>query len=141
MGTVQIMWKEIGIGLLGLYILRNILDVYMVKKYKKIVSLFGKIETNQLKAKAEKHLKLCDFFSIGPWNKQIYFIYNGLCWLLSSISLIENNDRRFLEYLEMVKKEKEFEIKPFALFLYYRSKDDAVRAKHRHFSRRAKSCC
>lgn len=129
-GVVQIMWKEIGIGFLILYVFRNILDIYMVKKYKKIVKMYGTIEINQLKLKAEKHLKLCDFFSVGPWNKQIYLIYNGLCWLLASISFSEDNEREFLEYLGRVKKENEYEMKSFVLFLYYRSKNEDNQAKY-----------
>ena len=90
-GTVQIMWKEIGIGFIVLYVLRKLLDVYMIKKYEKLLTLFGVIEMDTLKLKAEEHLKLCDFFSVGPWNKSIYWTYNGLCWLLATISFVENN--------------------------------------------------
>ena len=42
-GTVQIMWKEIGIGFIVLYVLRKLLDVYMIKKYEKLLTLFGVI--------------------------------------------------------------------------------------------------
>lgn len=124
MGMIQIMWKEIGIGFLVLYVLRSMLDIYMIKKYEKIERSYGMVDLNILKSQAKRHLKLCDFFSVGPWNKKIYAIYNGLCWLMSSISLLENNEADFLTYLNMIKKEQEFEIKAFALSLYYRSKKD-----------------
>ena len=127
-GTVQIMWKEIGIGFIVLYVLRKLLDVYMIKKYEKLLTLFGVIEMDTLKLKAEKHLKLCDFFSVGPWNKSIYWTYNGLCWLLATISFVENNENDFLAYLGNIKKEQEFEMKSFALSLYYRSKGDITQA-------------
>ena len=78
-GTVQIMWKEIIVGFIILYLLRIVLDVYMIKKYEKLLKLFGVIEMDTLKLEAEKHLKLCNFFSVGPWNKAIYWTYNGLC--------------------------------------------------------------
>ena len=35
-GTVQIMWKEIIVGFIILYLLRGVLDVYMIKKYEKL---------------------------------------------------------------------------------------------------------
>lgn len=129
-GVVQIMWKEIGIGCLMLYVFRNMLDIYMIKKYKKITKLYGIVEADQLKLKIEKHLKLCNLFSVGPWNKNIYFIYNGLCWMMSSINLVEGKELEFLKYLEKVKKENEFEMKPFALFLFYRSKKNVEKAKY-----------
>ena len=62
-GTVQIMWKEIIVGFIILYLLRGVLDVYMIKKYEKLLKLFGVIEMDTLKLEAEKHLKLCKFFS------------------------------------------------------------------------------
>ena len=64
-GTVQIMWKEIIVGFIILYLLRGVLDVYMIKKYEKLLKLFGVIEMDTLKLEAEKHLKLCNFFSVG----------------------------------------------------------------------------
>ena len=63
-GTVQIMWKEIIVGFIILYLL-GVLDVYMIKKYEKLLKLFGVIEMDTLKLEAEKHLKLCNFFSVG----------------------------------------------------------------------------
>ena len=68
-GTVQIMWKEIIVGFIILYLLRGVLDVYMIKKYEKLLKLFGVIEMDTLKLEAEKHLKLCNFFSVGTWNR------------------------------------------------------------------------
>lgn len=133
-GVVQIMWKEMGIGLsvflIVMYVFRNILDIYMIKTYKKIIEMYGKVEMETLKVKAKKHLKLCNYFSVGPWNKQIYLAYNGLCWLLASINLLEENEGEFLAYLKMIKKENEFEMKSFALSLYYRSKKDNNQAKY-----------
>lgn len=127
---VQIMWKEIVIEFLILYVFCKMLDIYMIKKYKKILKLYGIVEMDQLKRMAEKHLKFCNLFSVGPWNKIIYMIYNGLCWLLASIYYIEDNEYEFLRYLEKVKKENEFEMKSFVLFLYYRSKNDIVQAEY-----------
>lgn len=47
-GTVQIMWKEIIVGFIILYLLRGVLDVYMIKKYEKLLKLFGVIEMVRL---------------------------------------------------------------------------------------------
>ena len=49
MNTVQIMWKEIGIGLILLYLLRVVLDLYMLNKYKKLVALHGTISAEAFK--------------------------------------------------------------------------------------------
>lgn len=129
-GVTQIMWKEIGIGLIIVYVLRNILDIYMVNTYKKYVQMYERGEFETLKVKAKKHMKLCNFFSVGPWNKQIYLTYNSLCWLLASMSLVENNECEFLSYLNKVKKENEFEMKAFVLSLYYRSKNNIEQTKY-----------
>lgn len=123
MGEVQIMWKEIGIGLLILYIFRIVLDIYIIEKYKRLVNMCKTVELDIVRLKAYKHLRLCDVFSVGPWNKKIYLIYNGLCWLLATISMVEDNESDFLMYLNKVKKEKEFEMKSFVLSLYFRSKN------------------
>lgn len=132
MEVTQVMWKEIAIGLIILYMLRNVLDFYIIKQYQKIVEQYGKVNVETIKEKSIKHLKLCNLFSVGPWNKQIYLAYNGLCWLLASIYLLENNEHEFLSYLNMIKKEHEFEMKPFALSLYYRSKKDDEQAKYHY---------
>lgn len=126
------MWKEIGIGLIMLCILRSLLDVYMVKKYNKIVRQYGSISTDLLKKEACKHLVLCEHFAVGPFNKNIYLIYNGLCWLLASICLMEDNEKEFLNHLNRVRREREFELKPFALALFYFSKNDNLKAEEWH---------
>ena len=117
---VQIMWKEIIVGFMLLFIFRWLLNVYMINTYNKMARLFGKtnnVET--LKKRMKKHRKLCDFFSIGPWNQEIYAIYNGLCWMLASLELLEGREDQFLQYVNSIKKGKEYEIKPFAFALYY----------------------
>ena len=124
------MWKEIIVGFIILYLLRGVLDVYMIKNNEKLLKLFGVIEMDTLKLEAEKHLKLCNFFSVGPWNKAIYWTYNGLCWLLATISYVEDDEYDFLAYLGKVKNEQEFEMKSFVLALYYRSKKDFNQARH-----------
>lgn len=122
MNTVQIMWKEIGIGLILLYLLRVVLDLYMLNKYKKLVALHGTISAEAFQTRAQKHLKLCGFFAVGPWNKQIYAAYNGICWLLAMDALQEGLEEVFLTWLSKVRKEEEFEAKAFTLSLYFRAK-------------------
>lgn len=63
---VQIMWKEIVIEFLILYVFFKMLYIYMIKKYKKILKLYGIVEMDQLKRMAEKHLKFCNLFTVGP---------------------------------------------------------------------------
>lgn len=123
MGIEQIMWKEIGAGLLVIYLVRCTFDLYMVYKYKCIINQYKKSASSIWKLKAIKHLKLCNVFAVGPWNKHIYKVYNGLCWFLASVAYDEGKENDFLKYLDCVKNEKEFEMKPFVLALYYRSKE------------------
>lgn len=123
-GPIEIMWKEIGIGILILFLLRSLLDIYMIKSYEKLIGTYGIIEKENVKIKAKKLLKLYNVFSVGPWNKQMYLAYNGTCWLLASMCLIESDESGFIDYLNKVKKQDRFEMKPFALSLYYRSREN-----------------
>ena len=88
----------------------------IIKKYEKLLKLFGVIEMDTLKLEAEKHLKLCNFFSVGPWNKAIYWTYNGLCWLLATISYVEDDEYDLIEagLLEELGDSKEFSYQVFA---------------------------
>lgn len=122
-GEVRIMWKAIIIEFVVLYIVSNIICFYIIKKYQKIVTMYNNNEElNKIRLEAEKLLDLSYFFAVGPWNKKMYLLYNGLCWLLATICYMEKDERGFLIYLERVKKEKEFELKSFVLTLYYRAK-------------------
>ena len=67
-GTVQIMWKEIIVGFIILYLLRGVLDVYMIKKYEKLLKLFGVIEMDTLKLEAEKHGLHIEYDSRIGWS-------------------------------------------------------------------------
>lgn len=127
---VQIMWKEIIVGLILLFICRWLLNVYIITTYNKITRMFGTTDNiEKLKRRMKKLRKLCDFFSVGPWNQEMYTIYNGLCWLLASIELLEGREIQFLQYVNSIKKGKEYEIKPFAFSLYYRSRNNLSLAK------------
>lgn len=120
--NVQIMWKEIAIILIILYLIRCLTDLYIIKEYKKILNSFFADEWRGLEQKIEKHQKLCNIFSNGPFNKKIRFIYNTLCVVLASIKYIDGNEPEFLYHLKRIKKENEFEMKSFVLALYFHSK-------------------
>ena len=67
-GTVQIMWKEIIVGFIILYLLRGVLDVYMIKKYEKLLKLFGVIEISQLGRGIRLYIgHIMDF--VGYWQQ------------------------------------------------------------------------
>lgn len=68
--NVQIMWKEIAIILIILYLIRCLTDLYIIKEYKKILNSFFADEWRGLEQKIEKHQKLCNIFSNGPFNKK-----------------------------------------------------------------------
>ncbi|MGN8964457.1 hypothetical protein ACTM9K_16970 [Bariatricus sp. HCP3S3_E12] len=42
--------------------------------------------------------------------------------MLASLELLEGREDQFLQYVNSIKKGKEYEIKPFAFALYYRSR-------------------
>ena len=116
---VQIMWKEIAVGLLVLYVIRLLIDLYIKTEYKQFNNLFYSHDWNGLDVKIRKHQRICDVFSKGPWNKNVCLMYNGLCVALASMALINNDVVDFLNQLHYIKNEDNFEIKHFILALYY----------------------
>ena len=127
--NIYIMWKEIGVMLLVVALIRLSIDIYIVKIYKKICKKFYSKAWNGLDGEIKKHRKLCNVFSVGPWNKNIRLMYNGCCVALASIALIKNDEVEFVNQLNLVKKETDFEMKSFMLALYYCSKQDEITAK------------
>lgn len=127
------MWREIVFILLFIYIFRFFTDIYIITVYKKIYNKFYSNNWIGLEMKIKKHQKLCSVFTKGPFNKKIRLIYNGLCMILSSIALIEKNDLTFITELDKIKKEEEFELKPFILALYFHSKNDLQRAMNFYY--------
>ncbi|MEE0883944.1 MAG: hypothetical protein U0L59_01800 [Faecalimonas sp.] len=126
--NVQIMWKEIVLIFLFIYIIRFFTDIYIIIVYKNIYNRFYAHDWFGLEKKVKKHQNLCSVFLSGPFNKKIRLIYNGLCMILSSIALIDENDCVFITEIDNIKKDEEFELKPFVLALYYRSKNDLTTA-------------
>lgn len=124
--NIKIMWKEIVIILLILYSVRLAIDIYIKIIYNKIIEKFYTYNWDGLEEKVEKHRKICNVFSNGRWNKNVRLIYNGLCVVISSMAFLRGDDSEFINQLSCVKDEVNFEIKPFMLALYYRSRNDEV---------------
>lgn len=122
--NIQIMWKEIVFIFLFIYVIRFFTDMYIILGYKNINKNFYNQTWVGLKKKIRKHRKICSVFSGGTFNKKIRAIYNGLCMILSSMALINKKESEFISELDNVKKDIEFELKPFVLALYFRSKND-----------------
>ena len=129
---VIIMWKEIFIMLLGVYLIRCLTDVYMIKTYNSILKLFKNNEYKEAKEKAIKNYKIYNHFSIGPFNKGIYKMHDNICYMIASVYYIENNERQFLYYLEKIKKEKEFGTHYFIRSLYFYSYNNHKLANHNY---------
>lgn len=123
--NTQIMWKEIAIILLVMYIARFVIDIYIKTVYNKINNDFYLNKWDGLEEKIRKHLKICNIFSIGPFNQKVCLMYNGLCIALASMALL-NDEEAFVNRLWIIKREEAFEMKPFMLALYYLSKQDEV---------------
>ena len=58
--NVQIMWKEIAIILLIVYITRFAIDIYIKTIYNKIYNQFYSYTWNGLEEKIKKHQKICN---------------------------------------------------------------------------------
>lgn len=129
---VQIMWKEIAIIFLLIFLLRCMTDVYIITIYKRINSSFYLGEWDGLEEKILRHRKICNVFSDGPFNKNIRVRYNGLCMALASMRLMQGDEADFLQQLNYVKKEEEYEMKAFILALYYRSKEQHEEAEKQY---------
>lgn len=127
--AVNIMWKEIGAILIIVYMGRIFINMYIKNGYNRINKKFYTNNWNGLEEEIERYKKICKVFSNGPWNKNMRLIYNGLCVASASISLIRHNEVGFVECLNEVKKEVDFEMKPFLLALYYRYKQQDDVAK------------
>ena len=123
-GKTTIMWKEIALFFLCLYLIRFALDLYMIKRFQKIAAAFKNptAELSSVKDKALRHRKLCDWFSSGPWNKGICSIYNGLCCIAASIELLEGNETAFLLHMNETKRDQLYSPKFFMLAIYHRTK-------------------
>lgn len=130
---IQIMWKEIATILLVVYIIRLAIDLYIRTVYKKICDQFYSNIWDGLEEKIRKHLNICNVFSNGPLNKNVRRMYNGLCMALASILLVNNNEVAFVNQLHKIKNEYDFEMKSFALALYYYSLHDEAAAK-KHYN-------
>lgn len=134
---VQIMWKEIAIIFLCIYLMRCLTDFYIVYKYKKLNKAFYAGEWEGLEKKMIKHQNICNVFSDGPFNKNIRSLYNGLCVALASIGLLKEDEETFLRQLNCIKKDGEYEMKAFMLTLYYNSrgnKKEAIRQYQKYLS-------
>lgn len=123
-GVVQIMWKDIFIIFAVVYAMRLIIEAYMLFAYKNIFKDFYSVKSKGLERRAEKLRKLFNLFSDGPFKRSECLMYNHLCLLLSSMALLEGDEAEFLKQLNVVKHENDYELKPFVLALYYRSKNN-----------------
>ena len=129
--NIRIMWKEIAIIFIVIFLIRLCIDVYIFLRYKQISNKFNSQNYTNLEKKTERLRKLTRIFSLGPWNKQMTLIYNNLCCIRSSIALVNDDEELFVNYLEFVKSEENYGLKPFMLALYYRSKkEDDTASKH-----------
>lgn len=124
--NIQIMWTEIVITFFLIGIVRYLINMYILHVYNNIYKEFISFKWEKLDDKIRKHKKLCNVFSNGPYNKKIRLMYNGLCMALSSMALIRNHESGFIEELNDIKQEEEFELKAFVLALYYRSNNNSL---------------
>lgn len=122
-GNVTIMWKEIAIIFVFLFLVRFIFDIYMIQQYNTIVKKFYANKLTDVK-KTKKLQKICNVFSSALWNQKTCLMYNNICCILASVALLNNNDNEFLFELNKIKREQKYELKSFVLALYFLSKSN-----------------
>ena len=109
------------------------MDLLLVRRYKRIYQKFTtEIWEDNLSKKAERLRKLAAFRSIAPRNEKQRMIHNNLCAFIASIALKNNNDEKFLLYMNSIKRENEFELKFFILAVYYLSKNEIGLAENQY---------
>lgn len=129
--NIQIMWKEIAIIFVVVFLIRIACDIYLFVSHKQVAKSFFAQNFSGLKQKTMTVKKMCRFFSSGAGHKTIVLMYNDCCCILASIALLEGNEEQFLIHLSGIMKEESYEAKSFMLALYHLSKGNSdVAAKH-----------
>ena len=125
--TYSIIWKQILICFVFVMIIGLVYGHVSYKKgknkYKKICEQFRTHDFINVEKEALRLWQKYDVFTILPTNKNMYILYNNLCYILASVALIKGDVQQFLSKINSVKKEQLCEHKSFMLALYYRGID------------------
>lgn len=121
----RIMWKEILLMLAIIIIIGSVIGFLShnrdMKKYNSISEQFQKQEFDSIEQDIYRLWMKYDCFTMLPASKNVFIIYNNLCYSLASIALSKGDEQQFLHKINAVKKEHLCEQKSFMLALYYRS--------------------
>ena len=126
--SFHIMWKEIFWFWIAVFIVRIIIEIYLINRYNYIIKRFYAYDFVDLKTLTKRMQNLCNLFSKQKLNKRICLMYNNICCVLASIAILENQEEVFFRELNLIKREEKYEMKSFMLSLFYLSKKDKLRA-------------
>lgn len=119
---VVIEWKVIIIELIALFLLRELLLLYIMWEFKRISNRFESGSWDRLQKKIRPLKRISNFFSGGKRNHYMRFIHDGLCVMYASISYCEGNEAEFVRWLQDVKNDVPTIGKAYILALYERSR-------------------
>lgn len=130
--VIEIMWKEILLILLAVFVLRGLLAQYLVVQHRRFVERYYMGKWSGLKNACEKHKRIAHFIAGGPLNPWGPVIYNDFCLIIASMAYLEGDIDTFLEQLHLSKKTKLHSLTPAFLACYYRSVDDFEKANQHY---------
>lgn len=123
--NIQIMWKEIAIIFVVVFLIRIACDIYLFVGHKQVAKSFFAQDFSRLERKTMTVQKMCRFFSFGARHKKIMLMHNDCCCILASMALLQGNEEQFLIHLSGIMKEENYETKSFMLSLYHLSKGNS----------------
>lgn len=127
--SFQIMWKEIFFFWTVAFIVRIVIEIYLIYRYNYIIRRFYSNDFADLKILIKRIKNIYDLFSKQKLSKRTCLMYNNICCVLASIAFLENQDEVFFRELNLIKREEKYEMKSFMLALFYLSKKDKLRAQ------------
>lgn len=127
---VVIEWKVIIIELVAIFLMRELLLLYVIWEYKRILKRFGSGKWDGLQKKIRPLKRISNFFSGGRRNQYMRLIHDNYCVIWASISYCNGDEEDFVRWLNDTKSGDPKIGKECMLALYYRSKgmqEDAER--------------
>ena len=104
----KIMWKEILLIFIVLYVVRELAALYLRREHQKAGKQFYTGEWTRLSEKCKKLKWLAGVLAGGPLNPWIRIIYNDLCLIIGSIAYLNGDVDEFLHQIHAAKKEKTY---------------------------------
>lgn len=127
--NLRIGWNVIIIELVILLLLIILADVYMIVKHNSTTKKYYSGNFKGLVKELKRLQFVSNIFSLNPRNRNREMIFNTTCVFLASIFLLNDDENGFIRELSKIKSETRYEIKPFMLALFFKSKNDMQNAE------------